>query len=547
MRIFFAILYCISSIHVSSQTLGLLKIGPDVQEGYTLFSPIFSKNTYLINNCGHKVHQWDTPYQPGQTAYLRSDGSLVRTARISGSFTGGGVGGRVEIYDWNGILIWHSNFANESVHQHHSVLPMPNGNLLIILWIKYDKDQAIEHGFKLGKLTNAGIWSDKIIEIKPKGTNEYDLIWEWDFWDHAIQDIDSTKNNYGIVANHPELLDMNFSEDPGANSAEWIHLNSVDYDPDNDWILLSSKFHNEIYIIDHSTTIEEAKGHKGGKYGKGGDFLFRWGNPRSYARGTREDHVLFGQHDVQFLPKTQDNEHPILIYNNGSNRLDSLYSTVLEIRPKTNPDSSFVFEQDGRYYPAKEDWIYPDKPDKNFYSSRISGVQRLSNGNTLICEGNKGLFTEINSQKKIVWQYRNPVNNLGPSQQGQPIFNNDVFNIRKYRKDFPAFLDKELDGLPIETGTNPSFCEQLLSSDNVTKLQSIRPYPNPVFDNLYIDSVLPLDGNYTIKNMLNIEVLSGRITNNDNISFHSLNAGMYFLQIISKDFKNSPIFTIIKI
>lgn len=300
------------------------------------------------------------------------------------------------------------------------------------------------------------------------------------------------------MANHPELLDLNFSEDPGANSAEWIHLNSVDYDEINDLILLSSKFHNEIYIIDHSTSIEEAKSHKGGKYGKGGDFLFRWGNPRSYARGTQQDHILFGQHDVQFLPNTKDDEHPILLYNNGSNRLDSTYSTVLEIRPKTNPDGSFLFLQDGKYHPLQGERIYPDKPDKNFYSSRISGVQRLSNGNTLICEEIKDYLQKL-ILKKIVWQYRNPVNHLGSSQQGQPISNNDVFNVRKYRKDFPAFDGKVLDGNPIESGTNPSFCAQLLSSDNSTMLQSIRPFPNPVLDNLYINSDHPYDGKYIVK------------------------------------------------
>jgi len=62
------------------------------------------------------------------------------------------------------------------------------------------------------------------------------------------------------VADHPELIDINF----GGRHADWNHLNSIDYNEEFDQILLSSHNQNEIWVIDHSTTTEEAAGHTGG-------------------------------------------------------------------------------------------------------------------------------------------------------------------------------------------------------------------------------------------------------------------------------------------
>ena len=76
--------------------------------GYTLISPIGSTTTSLIDNNGDIRHSWNTGYRPALSAYLQEDGSLMRTARLTGpglSFNGtGGAGGRVERYDWDGTL-----------------------------------------------------------------------------------------------------------------------------------------------------------------------------------------------------------------------------------------------------------------------------------------------------------------------------------------------------------------------------------------------------------------------------------------------------------
>ena len=67
----------------------------------------------IINpNEGRVVHQWKSAYEPGQSAYLLPNGHLVRAAmlKVQGG-TGGGEGGRIEEYDWDGNLVWEFNHA----------------------------------------------------------------------------------------------------------------------------------------------------------------------------------------------------------------------------------------------------------------------------------------------------------------------------------------------------------------------------------------------------------------------------------------------------
>ncbi|MEO8732995.1 MAG: hypothetical protein ABI373_01555, partial [Flavobacteriales bacterium] len=89
-------------------TVGLIKYSPAASDGYLLFAPIGSTHTYLIDRCGRQVNSWNSLYMPGLGAQLGPDGSLYRSALIpSTSFNlAGGLGGRIEHYDWNGNLFW---------------------------------------------------------------------------------------------------------------------------------------------------------------------------------------------------------------------------------------------------------------------------------------------------------------------------------------------------------------------------------------------------------------------------------------------------------
>ena len=65
-------------------TIGLLFCTSEASQGYTLFSPIPSNTTYLIDEKGREVHHWTSPgeHRPGLSAYLLPDGDLLRLSLI---------------------------------------------------------------------------------------------------------------------------------------------------------------------------------------------------------------------------------------------------------------------------------------------------------------------------------------------------------------------------------------------------------------------------------------------------------------------------------
>ena len=309
------------------------------------------------------------------------------------------------------------------------------------------------------------------------------------YGDHLIQDFDSSKENFGVVSDHPGLMDINYTIGPAAIS-DWVHVNAVHYNPELDQICLSAAHVHEVWIIDHSTTTAEAAGHTGGNSDKGGDILYRWGNPRVYDRGTEAEQKLFGQHDIRWIPAGLPNEGNLLVFNNGMGRLDGNYSSVDRWTPPMNNDGTYILEPGQAYGPESASWTYVAD---DFYSPRISGVQPLPNGNLLVCEGNDGYLFEITADEEIVWQYENPVANGNPVSQGSMPFGNDTFRSTRFPVDYSAFAGKDLTpGNPIELEPFPSNCMifdgPTTSTNDLQLLQSVQIRSNPFTDLLTIDS-----------------------------------------------------------
>lgn len=446
------LLSILSSGMISCQnTVGVLLNTKEAIDGYTVFS--VHDKTYLINNDGNIVNQWDSEYSVGQSVYLLENGNLLRAAEIEGPghFTMPSVGGRIELFDWDGHLIWEYNYCTTTATQHHDIYPMPDGNILILAIEVINGAEAIQMGRKLLTPPFKQLYNEQIVELKPKNTNDTDIVWEWNVKDHLIQDYDKTKDNFGVIRENPQRLDINYigSSSGGAN---WMHFNSVQYNAELDQIALTSKHLGEIYIIDHSTTTAEAATSTGGIYNKGGDFLYRWGNPVAYQQGAVEDQKLFGPHYAHWIGKGLKDEGKIIVFNNGEHRIPE-YSEVFIITPPTRSPGEYIYKTNTAHSPVNPDYIYTAPLKSDFYSPFKSSAQRLPKGHMLICEGETGRFFEIDENENIVWEYISPVGASKVLSQGDDPTTeiNIVFRAIKYNADYKAFDGKDLTpGLPVE-------------------------------------------------------------------------------------------------
>jgi len=267
-------------------------------------------------------------------------------------------------------------------------------------------------------------------------------------WDHLIQNYDSTRATYGTPAAHPELIDPNASY-PQKIAAFWNHMNSIEYNADLDQIMLSVRGNSEFWIIDHSTTTAQAAGHTGGRYGKGGDLLYRWGNPLTYGAGKNTNEMLYQQHDAQWIAAGSPGAGNVLIFDNGENRPGGTYSQVDELVLPVDASGNYPLTAGSAYGPSQFFWTY--SANKQYYVPDMGGVQRQPNGNTLICYATLGLLEEVTSAGEVVWQYANPVVQAGPLTQGQvPALDptnenmNAVFKVQRYAPDFPGLAGQDL-------------------------------------------------------------------------------------------------------
>jgi hypothetical protein len=360
-------------------------------DGFTFYAPQNGTQAYLLNMSGGIYHSWtfNSSDKTGYSTYLLNNRILLRTvARSGNSFTGGPICGQVQKVDWDGNVIWNFVYSTTDYCSHHDVCAMPNGNVLMIV---YERKTASEVSLA-GSSQSIEMWPDKIVEIEPSGASGGTVVWEWHIWDHLCQNIDPLKANYvSSISDHPELMNINYN-----TTKDWTHLNGIDYNPELDQITFSSHSLNEIYVIDHSTTTAEAASHSGGNSGKGGDFLYRWGNPAAYQMaGVADFNVV---HDAHWVPADNPKYAGFLAgFNNKGGAGNK--SCVDIISPPYN-GYNYSFTAGNAYGPA----TFSERITYSGSATPDNGnSHQLPNGNTLICTGMSSVIYEVDSNQNVVW------------------------------------------------------------------------------------------------------------------------------------------------
>ena len=171
-----------------------------------------------------------------------------------------------------------------------------------------------------------------------------------------------------------------------------MHANGIDYDSENDVIFLSVNYYDEIWVIDHSTSLTESQGASGGNYNKGGDLIYRFGNPNTY--NSLGNKIFDKNHFPNLLEDNVEGDGNVLVYVNGNSTEQSI---VYELEMPAN----FNLLSNNNNEPNII-WSYLNA---DLFSGKLCGAIRLSNGNTLITESDYGLW-EVTPQGNIVWKYR---------------------------------------------------------------------------------------------------------------------------------------------
>lgn len=386
--------------------------------------------TLLSDSQGKLVHYWKTNLTGGGTpAYLLSNGLLVRSGITDPIYSRSGPVASVDtvqICDAEGLAIWEIRAQSlNGMRFHHDFEVMPNGNILISTYEPLTSEEALDLGWDVGD--EPLIWSDGVIEVEPNmNDGSYKLLWHWRVVDHLVQDRNPALPNYGSVSEQSGRIDPYYPTNYAPRNVIRQHINSIDFNAELDQILLSSFIYNEVWIIDHSTSTAQASGSTGGRSGRGGDLLYRFGNPEAFGRGSAADRKFLKQHDANWIEAGLAGEGNVLVHNNNtvfkpstlsatpksadfdpatsesSLEAEEGESNVYELRLRPVANGTYSLNSDG-IFDTEVVWLWSNQ---GYFADFQGGARRLSNGNTLLTDTTDYLVVEVDSAGDIVAEYR---------------------------------------------------------------------------------------------------------------------------------------------
>jgi hypothetical protein len=368
--------------------------------GYTVLSPLAGQDVLVIDMNGSVVKRWE--------GYNNSAGGPARV--LPGGFVVAAAGARpphqesLELVqrDFNGNVVWQFS-RNErittreesavwSARQHHDwqrdnfpagyhspdYTPAVDGGDTLILTHTNRKQPAV---------ADVLLEDDRLIEVSWAG----DIVWEWAASDHI--------DELGFSAEARRVIKAAQAFNKARGSFDWLHVNSATYVGPNRWfdggdprfapnnVIISSREASLLAIV-----------------ARDGSIAWRLGPDFSESKQLRAIRQIIGQHHAHLIPKGLPGAGNLLVFDNGG---ASGYGYTNPIAPDgrgafVRPTSRVL-----EINPVTLElvWSYTNP---RFFSTNISGAQRLPNGNTLVTAGAGGRMFEVTSEGAIVWEYMYP-------------------------------------------------------------------------------------------------------------------------------------------
>jgi hypothetical protein len=350
----------VSEEKVSGDTMGVVLHNSDkAYQGYNLYCSRIRTEAFLADMEGRIVHRWLHPQRKGDSwehAVMLPNGDLVVVNKTVSLIR----------LDWDSRLIWE-----KPMPVHHDVAQAEDGTFYVI-WEGTQEYRDLMVRFDAVAVLNAegqttGVWStyDHLKEIKRSFDPRA-------FLDTILDSLEAKGPLPDMAKGIPGLIEIN-KLGTEVMIYNYFHLNTVSLIPDNELgrkdkrfkpgnILICARNVNQIAVLD-GTTME---------------VLWTWG-----------EGILEWPHHPTVLATGN-----VLVFDNGVRRG---YSKVLELDPVA----------------GQIEWEYVADPPESFYTEQKGSAQRLPNGNTLICEGDRGRAFEVTGEGDIVWEWFNPLTRKG--------------------------------------------------------------------------------------------------------------------------------------
>lgn len=228
--------------------------------------------------------------------------------------------------DSNFVRVDSFEAANGYTTDSHELIFLPGGGYALLA--QTDEQVDMSHVVSNGDTNTTVV--EGVLQEFDKAKN---LIFEWRTKDHFAFS-DPTHENF-----LSPFLDF-------------THCNSIEYDSDSTFLLSSRN-------LDEITKIDRENGH----------ILWRWGGKNNEFTFVNDSLIFSHQHAVRRLPNRN-----IIMFDNGT-----FHNTAM-------PFSRAVeYRLDEKAKIATQAWEYHHTPE--VYGNAMGYVQRLDNGNTLICWG----------------------------------------------------------------------------------------------------------------------------------------------------------------